>query len=107
MTARAGRGARRRLRARGGEQGGDCARGTGSEEATAATARAGRGARKRLRARGGERGGNCARGAGSEAETARAGRGARRRLRSHGRKHWRLQRLLVYEVCDDSSGEST
>ena len=34
-TARAGRGARRQLRARGGERGGDCARGARSEAATA------------------------------------------------------------------------
>ena len=79
-TARAERGARRRLRSRG-------------AESEAATARAlvhwsllvpPRHTQSSGGGRGGseERGGNCARGARSEAATARAGRGARRRLRA-------------------------
>ena len=88
-TARAERGARRRLRSRG-------------AESEAATARAlvhwsllvpprhrqssggGRGGFTPPRARGGERGGDCARGARSEAATARVERGVRRRLRARG-----------------------
>ena len=93
LRTRGGFGARRRLRARSEERGGDCARGASARGARseAATARAQRGARwskaalalaergARRRLRGArcevEQAGACARGARSEAATARAERG--------------------------------
>ena len=62
-----------RLRARGGERGGNCARVVGSG---VATERAGRRAEWCLRAGGGEPSEDCAHGAESGVKTARAGRGA-------------------------------